>query len=185
MSWVCTHQPFQVVPECCFLGRGSGGAHKFLHHYRPPILLPLCLKRKLHYMAGIPSLGEIPASGLQLCFPGGNHAPQFHVESLLVKASGTISKSHSPETQQCWEDCWKDSERFENLSKTSPPLPRNKRNILWSLNCSQVCNTSSSAGAPTHMEKTHGIKCQMYDHPVLVFIVFSPRWFYITPLTLI
>lgn len=185
MSWVSTHQPFSVVPECCFLGSGSGGAHKLLHHYRPPIpaLLPPCLKGKLHYMAGIPGLREIPGSGLQLPFLGSKHALQFHVESLPIKAYRVISKSHSPETQHCWEACWKDSESFESLSKTYFFPPWNKRNILWSLNRSQVCNASSSVGAPTHMEKTHGTKCQMYDHLVLVFIVFSPRWFYITPLT--
>lgn len=90
------------------------------------------------------------------------------------------SNSDSLERKYCWEACWEDSDCFEK-SQQDFFFPWNKINILLSLNCYQVCNASSSAGRPTHMEKTHSTKCQMHDYLVLFSVVISTRWFYIWP----
>lgn len=183
---------FRAVPECCFVGSDSERAHKRLYHYRPhiPGLLPPCLKRKLHHMAATPSLREIPAwekSQPQDCNSASQEANMLHSFTWSFCQPKNLGPSQN-HTHLKHITAGKPAAKIQRVLKIStrfipPTPPQNKRNILWSLNCSQVCNASSSVGVPTHMEKTHGTKCQMYDHTVLVFIVFSLRWFYITPLT--
>lgn len=101
------------------------------------------------------------------------------------KHLGTLQKNELFKFRLTWKKILLGSllQRFRLFWKISARFffPWNKRNILLSLNCYQVCNASSSVEGPTHMEKTHSTKYQMYNDLVLFSTVISTRWFYIWP----